>query len=310
MDGDGQRNLARAALSEADRAFGNHPGYRAAHAKGMLCAGRFVSSGNAAHLTRALHMQAGAVVDVTARFSNASNDPTRHDGVRDARGMAVKFNLPDGSQTDIVAVSLPRFFARTPEEFVKFNRALVRIRSGGQPLPLPWRLSPFLLARVIRMTLGFKRIPSYSRCRYNAIHAFRWIDDDDAPHHVRYSWAPEAGEAKLVLWLARWRDPDYLRQELAGRLDRGPVRFRLEVQLAEQGDPIGDPTALWPNGRRRVVAGVLELTEPATWSVDRAGPLVFDPTRVTDGIEVPPEDQVLGFRPLVYELSVSRRSGA
>ena len=40
---------------------------------------------------------------------------------RDARGLAVKFYLADGTTTDVVAISLPAFFARTPEDLLAFN---------------------------------------------------------------------------------------------------------------------------------------------------------------------------------------------
>ena len=37
--------------------------------------------------------------------------------------------------------------------------------------------------------------------------------------------------------------------------------------------------------------------------------LVFDPARVTEGIELS-QDQILNFRPRAYAVSVQRRSGA
>ena len=52
------------------------------------------------------------------------------DGVRDGRGMAVKFYLSDGATTDIVAISLPAFFARTPQDLLQFNDAVA-------PIPQP-----------------------------------------------------------------------------------------------------------------------------------------------------------------------------
>src|SRR5688500_6059529 len=105
--------------------FGRHEEHRAVHAKGTLCAGTFTATTEAARLTRAAHMQ-GEPVDVTVRFSNASGDPHEPDSIPDGRGMSTKFYLPDGSRTDILTVTAQRFFARTPEEFVEFNRAISR----------------------------------------------------------------------------------------------------------------------------------------------------------------------------------------
>jgi catalase len=103
-------------------AYGVHPGYRAAHAKGVLCSATFNPTPAAATLSRAPHL-AGPPVRAHVRFSNGSGNPTAPDSARDARGMAVKFSLPDGSTTDLVAISLPVFFARTPEELLEFNAA-------------------------------------------------------------------------------------------------------------------------------------------------------------------------------------------
>lgn len=83
-----------------------------------------------------------------------------------------------------------------------------------------------------------------------------------------------------------------LRAELTERLTRGPARFELQIQIAGDTDPTDDPTALWPDERETV----------------NAGALVFDPTRVTAGIELS-DDPILHFRSRAYSVSVERRSG-
>ena len=112
--------------------YGVHPGHRAAHAKGVLCAARFTATRDAASLSRAPHL-AGATLRAHVRFSNGSGDPTAPDAARDGRGMAVKVYLPDGTTTDVVALSLPAFFARTPEDLMAFNAARRPDPSTGQP---------------------------------------------------------------------------------------------------------------------------------------------------------------------------------
>jgi catalase len=294
------------AVDAINGVFGRHPGFRAVHAKGTVCRGTFTPSADAAALTTATHMQ-GAPVSVTARFSNASGDPTALDRLN-ARGLAVKFHLPDGSATDIVSVTLRRFFARTPDEFVALKRVLKRNAGGGRPGLRPLRFFRVMLRHprpvmALREAGEVGAVPSYAHCRYNALHAFRWIDGSGRVSYVRYSWIPEqraddlpGGDAKL---LAR----DYLQQELAARVAVEPVRFTLLLQLGEDGDPVTDPMAAWPEERRSVPAGTLELT--AIGSED--GLLVFDPTRVTEGIELS-DDPILRFRPRAYEISVERRT--
>ncbi len=85
------------------------------------------------------------------------------------------------------------------------------------------------------------------------------------------------------------------------------MRFRLEVQIAEPGDAVDDPTRAWPKGRRRAPAGTLEITGPETEREQAGDVLVFDPTRVTDGIELS-GDPVLRYRREAYSESVKRRA--
>lgn len=237
------------AIDAAAAVFGRHAGCRALHAKGTVCRGTFTASPEASALTRAAHMQ-GEALPVTVRFSNGSGNPEQPDYRPDPRGLAVKFYLPGGGRTDIVAVSSPRFPTRTPEGFVE----LVRAQRA------PWRL-PLLFARhpeVLRVLPGLApslRPPtSYAAIPYYGIHAFKWIAPDAVGRYVRYIWRPQQGGGR------RRRDPDYLQTELRTRLQSGPVRFALELVVAAPGDPIDDPSAPWPKDRRRAHGGTLEVT--------------------------------------------------
>src|SRR5207248_2276801 len=104
-------DLSERLVDGINATYGSHAGHRAVHAKGVLCAGTFRPTDSASALSRARHF-AGAPVRTHVRFSNGGGDPTVPDGTRDARGMAVKFYLPDGKTTDVVALSLPVFFTR------------------------------------------------------------------------------------------------------------------------------------------------------------------------------------------------------
>jgi catalase len=53
------------------------------------------------------------------------------------------------------------------------------------------------------------------------------------------------------------------------------------------------------------VAGRLELT-----AIDPdAEPIIFDPTNVPAGVELPPDDEILALRRLVYGHSYAQRTG-
>jgi catalase len=305
-------DLAEQAVDAVSDIFGRHAGRRAVHAKGTLCAGIFTATPEAARLTFAPHMR-GEPIEVTVRFSNASGDPDEHDGVPDGRGMATKLYLPDGSRTDMLAVTADRFFARTPQEFIEFNRAVSR-PPGGRPRPNPLKMLWYLArhpkaAPAVGALRKAASIPSYACRRYNSLHAFGWVDGGGNVRYVRFSWLPAEGEATIPAEEARSRPPDYLQRDLVERLSGGsPIRFTLELQLAAAGDPVDDPRLAWPKERERVIAGALELTGLDTRRERDGDVLVFDPTRVTDGIELT-DDPILRFRPKAYSVSVERRSG-
>ena len=93
-----------------NKAFGVHPGFRANHAKGIVTEGTFKASSAAASLSKAA-IFSGATIPVTVRFSDSTGIPNLPDGAADANphGMAIKYHLPDGSETDMVINSL-KFF--------------------------------------------------------------------------------------------------------------------------------------------------------------------------------------------------------
>ncbi|MET1002054.1 MAG: catalase, partial [Acidimicrobiia bacterium] len=95
-------DLSERLVASINASYGVHPGHRAAHAKGVLCAANFTATAAAARLSRAPHLRGGEV-RAHVRFSNGSGDPTAPDTARDARGLAVKFYLADGTTTDVVA---------------------------------------------------------------------------------------------------------------------------------------------------------------------------------------------------------------
>jgi catalase len=290
----------------AHEVFGRHDGYRALHAKGTLLKGTFTASPEAAELTRAGHLQ-GEQVPVTARFSNGSGHPKAPDNAPDVRGLGVKFYLPDGSRTDIVAQTAPRFPNHTPEEFVGLVRA-TKPSAAAWRMPLFFARHPGALLRLPTNARALLPPESYATARYYAVHAYRFVAADGGSTHVRYTWIPEAGEKRIGLRAMAGRDREFLQQEIRARLQRGPVRFFLELQIAAPGDEVDDPAVYWPQDRRTVRAGTLELTDLETGREQDGDILIFDPTRVVDGIELT-NDPVLRYRSQAYAESVKQRSG-
>jgi catalase len=285
--------------------FGAHDGHRALHAKGIHCVGTFTATPEAAKLTRAAHMS-GTPVPVKVRFSNGGGDPTVPDYAPDVRGLAVGFQLPDGTRTDILSQTIPHFPFRDQEGFLD----TLRITTPGLRAVL--RL-PGFLARYPRAArqlpeanrvLG-KRI-SFAAHRYFPFHAVKWVDADGGSRFIRYTWQPTVQESSLSKAEAKQLGRDYLFDGLRERLAEKPVRMNLEVQVAGDGDHPDDPSEEWPDDRQRLVVGTLEVTAVDD---DADDGIIFDPMKLTDGIE-PSDDPVLHFRSPVYGLSYSRRTNS
>src|SRR3954469_24611746 len=197
------------------KAGGVHPGHRAAHAKGVVLSGTFTPSAEAAGLTRAAHF-AGDPVRVTVRWSNGGANPDGNDaGVGDGRGMAVKFYLPDGRTTDIVALTLPVFFVRTVEEFLEFT--LARAESFE-------KVGEFVASHPATQQAVQQIAPtlvpprSYAPAAYNSIHAFKLVAADGNERWVRWRWVPEAGAELLPEEERESADRNFLQTEIFDRL--------------------------------------------------------------------------------------------
>lgn len=288
---------------------GPHPGFRPVHAKGLVCSGTFSASAGARAVSRAVHLQ-GQAVPTVIRFSNAAGDPDVHDGVPNARAMAVKFQLPEGKNADILALDIEGFLVRTPEEFLAFLRAQLPDPATGQPAPdaVPRFLESHPATRAFIGRLMQKPIPSsYGQTSYHSEHAFKFTAADGSSRFGRYRWIPEAGEAVLSPDDASKRSANFLREELEGRLKKGPVVFRLQLQLAAPGDPTDDVTALWPADRPLVELGRMEITGVSPTGAADERRLVFDPTNLTEGIDLS-ADPILLARSAAYSISYNQRS--
>src|SRR5262245_25101977 len=285
-------------------------GFWAAHASGRIYTGAFTATPAAKALSRAAHFQ-GTAVPVTARLSGTSGNPEQK--ASKVVAMATKFYLPNGTVTDLIAISgLPAFFARTPEEFLAATEALTPDPSTGQRNPA--KTQAFFAsypnaARVFQALQSQPAVVSFAQASYRPFHTYYFVNAAGTGRWARYHWEPEAGVASQPVEELARQPNDYLYEEFERRLLAGPVAFRLELELARDGDPVDDPSAIWPDGRERVAVGHLELIRPITEDEIGDPVMMHDPTAVTDGIEISPDDQIIAARRGAYLVSVAERTG-
>jgi catalase len=292
---------------DAIRATGGaQPGNRALHAKGKLYRGTFTATPDAAALSRAAHLS-GATVPALIRFSSGSGNPRQPDNAPGVRGLAVKFTLPDGSTTDVSTQTAKLFPVSTPDDFVSLLRAM----RPGPTAPL--RLIGYIAThpgfiKALPVVKEANKVPaSYGTIAYHGLHAFRWVAADGSERFVRYHLKPAGGDQILTPDVAKAKGADFLTDELDERLAAQPVRFEYQVQIAAHGDSTVDPSKPWQS-TQTVTVGTLEITGVETEREHDGDIVVFDPMRVTDGIEAS-DDPVLHFRTIAYSASVKLRTG-
>jgi len=159
-----------------------------------------------------------------------------------------------------VAHSYNGFPVSTGEEFLAFARALA---ASGPGAPTPTPIDTFMASHP--QTRWFLETPkpvpaSFATEPYYGVNAFRFTNQDGTSRHGRYWMLPVGGVAHLNPADAAARPAGFLFDELVERLSRGPVEFRLVVQLAADGDPVHDGSLTWPMDRPQVELGTLSVT--------------------------------------------------
>jgi catalase len=150
---------------------------------------------------------------------------------------------------------------------------------------------------------------SFARDSYFALTAMKFTNKDGVSRFGRYTFVPEAGEEHLDADAAKAKSASYLFDELAERMAKGPIKFKLTVQVADDGDEVNDATVHWPAERKVVELGTLTLTDRVADDAHEQKTIIFDPIPRLDGIE-PSDDPLLELRAASYLISGRRRRAA
>ena len=302
--------LSQDLLKQFDTIFGLHPGFRPAHARGVMLTGTFTPSPTAPSLTRAPHITRNST-PVTARFSSSTGLPQIPDNDPNAnpRGLAIRFHLAEHVHTDIISHSTDGFPTRIGQEFLEFLRAAA---SSDPAKPSPSPIEAFLASHP--KALAFVQTPkpspsSFARESYFGVTALRFTNKDGVSRYGRYRIKPEAGTEHLDDATAKTRGANYLFDELTERIVRAPISFQILVQVANDTDIVDDATVHWPEERPLITLGRIILTSPVSDNAREQKKIIFDPIPRVDGIE-PSDDPLLELRAAIYLLSGRRRRQA
>jgi catalase len=307
MNADQATALAEEALEALDALSGRHPGFRPAHAKGVLIAGTFTPASAAKSLTRAPHLERTST-PVTVRFSDSGGVPTvpDNDPTASPRGMAIRFHLAEHVHTDIIAHSVNGFPARTADEFVEFLEA---IRASSPDAAKPTPVEQFLATHpaALEFVQAEKPMPaSFAKAVFYAVNAYRFITSQGVSQYGRYRIQPENGAEYLDPSAEANAAANYLFDEIRNRLSNGPVKMQIIVQLASKDDVVNDSTVHWPKSRPEIDFGTVELRSVIPNNDAEQRHIIFDPIPRVDGIQ-PSEDPLLEPRAALYLMSGRRR---
>jgi len=287
---------------------GTFAGYRRNHAKGVCVMGYFDSNGGAQPYSVAQVFEPGRT-PVVGRFAIPGGNPYAPDSSVPIRSMALRFALANGQQWRTGMNSMPVFPVATPQAFYAQLQAQQPDPATGKPDPA--KVGAFFAAHpetaaFLAWVKTAKPSASFATENYWSLNAFVFVDANGRRQAVRWRMVPEAADADGHAGKAG--DADYLASDLAARLAQGPLRWHLQVTLANPGDPTNDATKTWPDDRRTIDAGtlVLEHTEPQD-----SGPcrdINYDPLVLPAGIAAS-DDPLLPARSAAYADSYLRRTG-
>jgi catalase len=283
--------------------FGKHPGDRAAHTKGICLTGRFTPSPEAPSLSKA--PQFAKPVGIIGRFSLGGGNPQAPDNTQDnVRGLAVHFDLGSGANSDLVMISAPVFFVKTPALFVEF---LQTVGSGDKD-----KLKAFLDAHPesARQNAWLTSHPvpaSYAGVDYFGVHAFTFTNAAGDSKIIKYKAIPEAGELGLTPDEVKAKGPDFYADELKERLAKGPIVFDLVAILGQKGDPTNNPTVRWNDEDTRVTAPLGKVMIDVIAPDATCNAFSFLPANLPDGIAGPTDDPIFAVRSPAYVVSLIRR---
>ncbi|MBN3795815.1 catalase family peroxidase [Burkholderia sp. Ac-20392] len=301
----GQKSSPTQLVDALNGVFGRHPGARAVHAKGIVLEGSFTPSAAAPAVSKAPHFR--AAVPVVVRFSDFAGIPDIADNhpLASPRGFAIKFKLPNGSDTDIVAHSFNGFPSPTADDF---RDLLIAIGTSGpnaaKPTPLDTYLESHPVAKAF-LTAPKPFPASYATLPYFGVNTFRFIDAEGAVTYGRYQMLPIDGEHYVSDAEAAKVAPGYLQTEIRQRVARSPIRFRLVLQIAQPGDKLDDPSIAWSNTHRTVELGTISITKAVADNAAAQRRLLFLPNALPTGIEA--EDPMINARSAAYPVSFARR---
>ncbi len=285
-----------------------YPGYRRAHAKGVCIEGYFEGNGQGVPLSKAGVFKP-VRTPMVGRMSIGGGSPHGMDGSARVRSMALQLIDASGQEWRMAMNSFPFFAVSSVRAF--YDQSVASAPDPDTGKPDPEKMAAFASAHPESANFAnwARTAPwttSFANTRYNGVNTFRFDDADGGQRHVRWSMHPQTAVEEMTQEQRAAADADFLAEDLAQHLAKGPLRWDMVVSMAGEGDSITDPSKPWPDSAAKVTVGtvVVERSEPQATGVCRD--LNFDPLILPAGVDGS-DDPILAARSAVYSVSFTRR---
>nr|HAS1763613.1 catalase [Enterobacter asburiae] len=175
----------------------------------------------------------------------------------------------------------------------------------------PQRLKDFLKAypeaeKYLKWATQKPAPGSFAGATFYSINAFYLVNAQGDRQAVRWMMRPHEPFLSMSAEQRQKADDNFLFENLRQRLAQKPLYWDYVLQLAQPGDPVDDPSQPWPEDRKQMVAGTLEVTRVEAQSTGACRDVNFDPSVVPAGVAVS-DDPILNARSAAYSHSFSRR---
>lgn len=237
------------------------------------------------------------------RISTVAGSRGSTDLPRDVRGFAIKFYTEEGNY-DLVGNNMPVFFIQDAMKFPDLVHAVKGEPHNEIPqaasahdtfwdfislMPesmhmIMWTMSDRAIPRSLRMMEGF------------GVHTFRFINDQNESHFVKFHWKPKLGTHAVVWDEAQkisGKNSDFHKQDLWEAIDTGNFpEWELGVQIIPEEDEhkfdfdLLDPTKLVPEELVPVtIIGKLVLDRNPDNFFAETEQIAFHPGHLVPGID-------------------------
>lgn len=287
-----------------NKAFGKQTTQRATHAKGVVLLGSFKPSAEAANISKAANLNQS--VPVTIRFSDNTGILAMSDknGLARPHGLAIRFMLPDGTATDLVTHSYNGFPAKSPEDMRQLLLAVGASAGAAEPTPIQNYIAAHPAAKDF-LTKQDAPPVSFATIPYFGVNTFKFTNAQGKSIFGRYQILPDGGKLLLSKDQVDKSGDNYLFDEISDRVGKGPIKFRLVLQLSTAADKLDDPSIAWSDSNPIVELGTFSIDKIVADQDAANSTLVFIPSMLPPGIE--PADPMIRFRGTTYPVSYDRR---